>query len=91
MISNATKYFDILAINLNIPYNYFNSPTKLFSDLYLTVKFLGTSAKSYRVVNRNARYIKSEFFCESSRSGIFTTEGSTREEFMVVFQIDCQY
>jgi len=35
MMSNVAKSFDILAINLNIPYNYFNRPTKLFSNLYL--------------------------------------------------------
>jgi len=35
MISNAVKKFGILAISLNVLYN-FDSLTKLFSDLYLT-------------------------------------------------------
>jgi len=38
MMSNATKSFDILA-SLSVLHNYFNNPTKLFSDLYL-VTFL---------------------------------------------------
>jgi len=29
-------------------HNYFNGPTKLFSDLYV-IKFLDTSAKSFRI------------------------------------------
>jgi len=45
MMNNATKSFDILAISLNVPHNYFYSSTK-FSDLYLT-KFLNISAKSF--------------------------------------------
>jgi len=32
---NAAKSFNILEINLSILYNYFDDPTKLFSDLYL--------------------------------------------------------
>jgi len=36
--------FEILAISLGILHNYFNSLTKLFSDLYL-VKLLDTSIK----------------------------------------------
>jgi len=51
-MSNVAKNFDILAINLNILYDYFNIwyfslfniLLKLFSDLYLT-KFLDNSAK----------------------------------------------
>jgi len=39
---NAAKNFDILAISLNILYNYFDGLTKLFSDLYLA-KFLDIS------------------------------------------------
>jgi len=39
MINNALKSFEILAINLSAFNNYFNDPTKLFSDLY-TVKFM---------------------------------------------------
>jgi len=39
MLSNAAIYFDILAINLNVVHNYFDSLIKLFSDLYLA-KFL---------------------------------------------------
>jgi len=41
-MSNDTKNLDILAINLNVLYNYFDSSIKLFSDisdLYLS-KFL---------------------------------------------------
>jgi len=38
MMSNVANDFDILATNLNVPHNYFNSLIKLFSDLYL-VKF----------------------------------------------------
>ena len=34
-MSNAIKNFNILATNLNTLHNYFNSLTKLFSDLYL--------------------------------------------------------
>jgi len=36
---NPTQNFNILAISLNILYNYFDSVTKFFSDLYLA-KFL---------------------------------------------------
>jgi len=45
MVNNTAKGFDILAISL-ITYlcNYFDNPTKLFSNLYLT-KFLDTLAK----------------------------------------------
>jgi len=42
---SGTKSFDILAISLNVPYNYFDSSTK-FSDLYLA-KFLDISAKPF--------------------------------------------
>jgi len=41
MMSNAPKNFDILATSSSVLYNYFNSSTKLFSDLYLA-KFLDT-------------------------------------------------
>jgi len=44
IISNAAKHFDILTTNLSVLHNYFDSLTKLFSDLYLA-KFLNTSAK----------------------------------------------
>jgi len=44
-MSNATKSFDILAISLSV-HNYFDSPTKLFSDLHLH-KFLETLAKPF--------------------------------------------
>jgi len=44
-MNNAAQIFNNLAISLSILYN-FDSPTKLFSDLYL-VKFLDTSAKSF--------------------------------------------
>jgi len=40
------KNFDILATSLSILHNYFNSPTKLFLDLYLA-EFLDTSTKSF--------------------------------------------
>jgi len=42
MIGNAVKSFDTLATK--ILHHFFDSPTKLFSDLYL-VKFLDTSIK----------------------------------------------
>jgi len=45
-MNNAAKNFDILTISLNVLYNYFDNPIKLFSDLYL-VKFLNTSAKLF--------------------------------------------
>jgi len=32
MMNNAAQNFDILAINLNVLYNYFDGPAKLFSD-----------------------------------------------------------
>jgi len=44
MMSNAVKNLDILASNLKVLHNYFNSLIKLFSDLYLA-KFLDTLAK----------------------------------------------
>jgi len=44
MTSNAVESFDILATSLSSLHNYFNSPTKLFSDLYL-IEFLDISAK----------------------------------------------
>jgi len=34
-MSNIAKSRDILAISLNVLHNYFDSPTKLFSDLYI--------------------------------------------------------
>jgi len=40
---NAANNFNILAISLNVLHNYFNCLT-LFSDLYLIIKFLNTSA-----------------------------------------------
>ena len=40
-MSNAAESFDILAMSLYVLQNYFNGPTKLSSDLYLT-KFLNT-------------------------------------------------
>jgi len=43
---DITKSFDILTISLSVLHNYFDGPTKLFSDLYL-VKFLDTSAKPF--------------------------------------------
>jgi len=45
MMSNAAKSFDVLVISLSVLRNYFDNPTKLFSDLYLA-KFFNTSAKS---------------------------------------------
>jgi len=35
MMSNAATNFDILANSLSFLHNYFDSRTKLFSDLYL--------------------------------------------------------
>jgi len=40
------KVFDILTTSLSVLHNYFDGPTKLFSDLYLA-KFLDSSAKSF--------------------------------------------
>jgi len=39
VMSRAAKSFNIIATNLRILYNYFDNPTKLFSDLYLTKSF----------------------------------------------------
>jgi len=44
MMSNAKNFNILLAANLNVLHNYFDSLTKLFSELYLA-KFLDTSAK----------------------------------------------
>jgi len=46
MTSNAAKSFDILAISLSVLHNYFNTLTKLFSDLYLA-KVSDTSVKNH--------------------------------------------
>jgi len=46
MMSNAAKNFIILAISLKILHDYFDDPTKLFLDMYVT-KFLAASAKSF--------------------------------------------
>jgi len=47
-MSNIIKSFDILAIDLRILHNYFNSLIKLFSDL---AKFLNISAnRSFRAI-----------------------------------------
>ena len=43
-MSKVVKNFDILTISLSVLHKYFNSPAKLFSDLYLA-KFLNNSAK----------------------------------------------
>jgi len=40
------KVLSILATNLSILHNYFDSPIKLFTHLYLA-KFLDTSVKSF--------------------------------------------
>jgi len=37
IMSNAAKSFDILTIGLNVLHNYFDSPIKLFSNLYVVV------------------------------------------------------
>jgi len=50
-MSNAAKYYDILATSLSILHNYFNGPTKLFLDL-CPANFLDISAnRSFRVLN----------------------------------------
>jgi len=46
MMNNAAKSFDILTAILSVIHNYFNGPTKLFSDLYLA-KFLDISTKLF--------------------------------------------
>jgi len=43
---NVTNSFNILATSLIILHNYFDGPTKLFSDLYLAI-FLDISAKPF--------------------------------------------
>jgi len=48
---DTVKCFNILATSLNVLHNYFDGPTKLFSDLYLT-KFFDILAQSF-------------FFCKS--------------------------
>jgi len=45
-MSIAAKNFDILTTSLSVLHNYFDSSTKLFSNLYLA-KFLDISAKSF--------------------------------------------
>jgi len=45
-MSNAAKNFNILATSLSVLYNYFDSSTKYFSDLYPT-KILDLSAKPF--------------------------------------------
>jgi len=45
MMNNIVKSFNILATSLSDLHNYFNSLTKLFSNLY-PAKLLDTSAKS---------------------------------------------
>jgi len=49
-MSNVTKSFDILVISLNVLHNYFDSLTKLFSDLLS--KFL------YRYFDKIVVFIK---------------------------------
>jgi len=52
MMSNAAKSFHILATSLNFLHHYFDGPTKLFLDLYLTFfKFLDTfqQNRSFRI------------------------------------------
>jgi len=45
IMSNTAKNFDILAINLSVLHNYFDSSTN-FSDLY-PIKMLDLSAKPF--------------------------------------------
>jgi len=49
MISNAAKNFDILATNLSVLHNYFDSLIKLFS--VSIVKFFNTSAKPSKKIS----------------------------------------
>jgi len=53
MMNNAAKNFDILATTLSILHNYFNNPTKLFSDLHLA-KFLDAKSFFSRLCTRKA-------------------------------------
>jgi len=46
MVARMSKLFAALPSCLSILHNYFDDPTKLFSDLYL-VKFFDTSAKPF--------------------------------------------
>jgi len=45
--NNATKSFGILVTNLSVLHNYFDTSTKLFSDLQYLTKCLNTSVKLF--------------------------------------------
>jgi len=55
-LSNAVKIYNILAISLSVLHNYFNSLTKLFSDLYLA-KFLDTLVKPFFPCKINLKFV----------------------------------
>jgi len=46
LVARMSKFFAAFSLHLNSLRNYFDGPTKLFSDLYV-VKFLDTSAKPF--------------------------------------------
>ena len=56
MITGYNEFFATLLITLEFPtlFNYFDGPTKLFSDLYLA-KFLDISAEPFFSYNKLAR------------------------------------
>jgi len=59
-MSNTAKKFDVLATSLSVLYNYFNSSTNFFSNLY-PVKILDLLAKSIFSYTRKKEMLK---FCE---------------------------
>jgi len=50
---------NILATSLNVPHNYLDDQTKIFSDLYLA-KFSDTSVKSFFSINMNKQLFSFE-------------------------------
>jgi len=56
----------ILATDLNVSHNYFNSLIKLFSDLYLVKFFLDTSAKPFFSCRLHSRSVLSALLWHST-------------------------
>jgi len=54
LVARMSNFFAVFALHLSSLRNYFNGPTKLFSDLYV-VKFLDTSAKLFFSFNNQLR------------------------------------
>jgi len=78
MKNNVIKSFDILATSIyfSILHNYFDSPKKLFSDLYLT-KFLDTFAKL-------------SFLCNVFSANYLVTHETLLELFTMTFYNYCK-